>query len=123
MAKTAKIEETTGTTETEAATKITKPRISPVIIGISAAVAMPTNRGGRGGKTTYDWDALEVGQSIAIANKTKKQLASIVTNANKKFAMKDAEGKTVAFSKRFFSVDCDPSTDPEGASVRIFREA
>lgn len=99
-----------------------KTRIAPVIIGISEAVAMPENRSVRGSKSSYDWNGLEIGKSIAIANKTKKQLASVITNANKRFSVKDAAGKVTA-TKRFFTVDCDPKTDPDGASVRIFREA
>jgi len=50
-----------------------KTRIAPVIVGISTAVTMPVNRSAsRGSKSLYDFDALEVGQSIAIKNKTFK---------------------------------------------------
>lgn len=98
-----------------------KSRVPPVIIGISDAVSMPTSRPGRGGKSSYDWDALEVGKSIAVANKSARQLTSIITNANKRYAVKSANG-TISATKHFFVIDCDPSRDPEGASVRIFRD-
>ncbi len=121
------VEKTTKTTKNATAganaevAKVTVKRIAPVIVGISDAVPMPIRTNSRGNKSAYNWDAIEVGKSLAITNKTAKQLASVITNANKRYIAKDAEGKPVV-TKHFFTHDCNPATDPEGASVRIFRD-
>lgn len=133
-----------ATTEVKA-----KPEI--VVIGVSTAVAMPTNRGAkRGNKAIYDLSRLEVGQSLAIKGRKAENLTSTISTANRneEFAtfkkndagevlhavteVKDANGnvvgqakgaKLVASRRVFFAYNCDPKTDPEGADVRIFRDA
>jgi hypothetical protein len=84
--------------------------------------------------------------NFAVMNKTAKQLRSVVSAANKKqlqpasnpdgspkFKMqtlKDAAGNPIAVptqereqehAKYFRVYDVDPSTDPDGASARVFR--
>lgn len=132
---------------TETTTK--KPRVEPVIIGVSSAVPMPTIGKKRGSKPMYDFDLLtSVGMSLAIKNKKAADISAIVSSANRKamvqktnedgtkvFKMtdvKDAAGNVVGSTptaepvmeatKHFFAHDCDPATDPDGASVRIFRD-
>lgn len=129
-------------------TAATTSRIAPVLTGVSNTVTMPepiTTR--RGSKSPYPFDALtEVGSSFGIKNKTAKNMLSIVSNQNRKnrvqkigadgnpifktSEMKDAEGNVTIVptekpemvpTKKFFAVDCDPKTDPDGASVRVFR--
>lgn len=111
-----------ATTETNKA----KSRVAPIFTPVSSSVPMPVRFNNRGSKSAYDFSALEVGQSFGIKNKTAKSCASLVSNANKKHRLSkiDDEGKpTTVQLKSFFIVDCDPSTDPDGASVRIFRSA
>jgi len=120
------------------------------LTGISADVPMPTNAGksNRGGRSLYPFDELEVGQSFGVKNKTQKQLASTVSGANKRHRVevKDANGQTVfktqdvkqadgtivkqptldpqtAPGRIFVAADVDPKTDPDGASVRVWRTA
>jgi len=133
--------------ENQEVSRATVKRVAPVIVGVSSAVTMPTRANNRGSKSLYNFDALAVGQSLVVTNKTAKQLASVITNANKRYlsTKKDAEGNVVyktvkasdgnggitevktseavmIASKRFFATDCDPATDPDGALVRIWRE-
>jgi len=131
-------------------TAATTSRVAPVLTGVSTGVPMPeqvTTR--RGSKSPYPFDALtEVGASFGIKNKTAKNMLSIVSNQNRKnriakidengntvfkmTEMKDGDGNVtkvptekpeMVATKSFFAVDCDPKTDPDGASVRIFRNA
>lgn len=124
-------------------------RVAPELTAISTAVPMPeptTSR--RGSKSPYPFDALTaVGMSFGIKNKTAKNMGSIISNQNRKAMVekKDAEGNTVfktnemkdaegnvthvptsepemVATKHFFAVDCDPKNDPDGASVRVFRD-
>lgn len=124
-------------------------RVAPELTAVSKAVPMPENRSAkRGANSPYPFDALtEVGMSFGVKNKNLKGMASIVSNQNKhalvakvdangnpvfKFTeMKDAAGNVTRVpteepemvpSKRFFAVECDPKTDPDNASVRVFRE-
>lgn len=130
-------------------TETTKGRVAPELTTVSKAVPMPepsTSR--RGSKSPYPFDELtEGGMSFGIKNKTAKNMGSIVSNQNRKAMTekKDAAGNVVfkmneitdgagnktqvpttepemVPTKRFFAVDCDPKTDPDGASVRVFRE-
>lgn len=125
------------------------PRVAPVLTGISTAVPMPEGLGkrGRGGNTLYPFDSLEPGQSFGIKNKTAKNMASVVSGANKRFMVekKDPNGNTVfktnevklpdgtvnhvptlekemIAGRTFIAGDVDPKTDPEGASVRVWRK-
>lgn len=123
---------------------------SAQLTGISADVPMPANMGksNRGGRSLYPFDDLEVGQSFGVRNKTQKQLASTVSGATKRHRVevKDANGNTVFKTtdvkqadgsvvkqptldpqtqpgRIFVSADVDPKTDPDGASVRVWRTA
>lgn len=123
---------------------------SAQLTGISADVPMPANAGktNRGGRSLYPFDDLEVGQSFGVRNKTQKQLASTVSGATKRHRVevKDAAGNVVFKTtdvkqadgtivkqptldpqtqpgRIFVSADVDPKTDPDGASVRVWRTA
>lgn len=124
-------------------------RVAPELTAVSTAVAMPEQPPTRrGSKSPYPFDALtEVGMSFGIKNKTAKNMGSIVSNQNRRnlTQAKDANGNPVfkttemkdgagnvthvpteepemIATKHFFAVDCDPKTDPDGASVRVFRD-
>lgn len=128
------------------------PRVDPVLTTITAAVPMPSRTSKRGSASVYPFDALTaVGMSFGVKNKTAAQMSSIVSNANRKALIKktDATGavifktqeltagdgtKTIVptnepemiASKHFFAVDIDPKAkpaDPDGATVRVFRDA
>jgi len=145
------------TTETPAADAKAE-RVEPVITAVRA-LALPASAKsgrGRGSVSKYPFDSLtapsknEAGEdvfaSFGVANKTAKQLGSIVTNQNKKFRepKKDANGATVfkmqtltaadgattqvptqepemVQSRKFQVFDVDPATDEDGASARVFR--
>jgi hypothetical protein len=126
-----------------------KPRVEPVLTGISTTVPMPERKSKRGSVSLYRFDDLTaVGASFGVKNKTAAQLSTIVSNANRKAVQpkKNAKGNTIfkteelkgadgsitlvptkepetEATKRFFVVDCDPKKDPDGASARVFREA
>lgn len=116
----------------------------------SAAVTMPTaaereKTSKRGGRGIYPLDKLEVGKSIAVIGRAARQLSTTVSTWNAKKLpvldkngapvlqpVKDDDGKPVkgvdgkaemvAVTRKFFAVDTDPATDPEGANARIWRE-
>jgi hypothetical protein len=126
-----------------------KPRVEPQITGVSTAVPMPTRTNKRGSKSSYPFESLAaVGASFGVKNKTAANLASIVSNQNRKSVepkkdeagnviykmapLKDANGAIVGQTptteaetvqlRHFFAVDVDAKTDPDGASVRVFRD-
>lgn len=130
-------------------TKTKEPRIPPVLTKISDAVPMPENIGkrGRGGNSIYPFEKLEVGLSFGIANKTAKAIASVINGANKRFEVdavdaagnavfktqevKQADGSVTVIQtlerekmpgRVFIAADVDPKTDPDGASVRVWRK-
>lgn len=138
------------TETTTPATEAKRTYEAAAITPISESVAMPANIGKsqRGGRSLYPFDDLQVGQSFGVLNKTQKQMASTVSAANKRgrIEVKDAAGNTVFKTqevkqsdgsvvkqptleprtqpgKLFVAADVDPKTDPDGASVRVWRTA
>lgn len=127
------------------------PRVAPVLTAISTAVPMPQNltKRSRGGNSLYPFDSLvEVGQSFGIKNKTAKNLASVISGANKRYMVdavdahgnpvfkqnevKQADGSVTKVptlerekmpGKTFVAADVDPKTDPDGATVRVWRKS
>lgn len=120
------------------------------ITSISDAIPVPANIGKsqRGGRSLYPFDDLAVGQSFGVMNKTQKQMASTVSAANKRHRVEvtDANGQVVYKTQDvkqadgsvvktptldvqtqpgriFVAADVDSKTDPDGASVRIWRTA
>lgn len=121
--------------------------LSTAAIAMPTAEERSKSRGRGGNKTFYNFAALELFKSIAVIGRTAKQLSSTVSSANKadaKHFVTDDKGKAVMVpttddagnvvkgadgkplmtekTKKFFVVDCDPATDPEGATARIWRE-
>lgn len=124
-------------------------RVEPELTPITSDIPMPTPpRGGRRGSVSlFPFDALQVGQSFGVKNKTLQQMQGVISNQNKKgrtpkldengnkvmkmTTAKNAEGQEIQVptnepetveGKRFFGIECDPKTDPEGATVRVFRQ-
>lgn len=118
-------------------------RKPPEITAVSSTIAMPERTNKRGSTSLYPFDALTAaGMSFGVKGKTAKQMSTIVSNANKKrrTVRKDATtGQPVPkidpatqqpiagefeydVSAHFFAVDADPRKDPDGASVRVFRD-
>lgn len=63
------------------------PRVEPILSSIlpAGAIPMPSKPNNRGSKTAYPFDQLTaVGMSFGVLNKTPEQLASIVSNMNRK---------------------------------------
>lgn len=122
-------------------------REAPTVIVSSAALAMPTKaerekmKKKRGGNVQYyDLSTLAVGKSLAIIGRTAKNLSTTISQNNKEeWPVLNADGKPVMIQKTdpagnkvsvpktekrtFFAIDCDPATDPDKATARIWREA
>lgn len=126
-------------------------RISPELTKVRTDVVMPpvaARSAKRGIKSVYPFDALEVGQSFGVTNKTFKQLASVVSSQNRKHLVhktdangnvitrpvtaKTRDGQTVTTAgtkpvmvatKRFVCAEVSPKSDPDKASVRVWRVA
>lgn len=125
-----------------------KKRIEPELTGVSNKVEMPERVSKRGSKSKYPFDALtEKGMSFGIKNKTAANMGSVVSGQNRKHKelvtdadgnpvfetqeLKGADGSVtevptdkqkVEIQRHFFAMDVDPKKDPDGASVRIFRD-
>lgn len=136
----------TETTTTTAAPAKTGARVAPEITTITANVPVP-EKTRRGAKSLYPFDELEIGASFGVKNKTASNMASIVSNQNRRAmeVKKDETGAVVyktkelkgadgtvtnvptdepemVETKRFICADVDPKTDPAGASVRVWRQ-
>lgn len=120
-----------------------------VILGIRSDIPVPEVKSKRGSKSKYDFDKLEVGQSIGVIGRTAKSLNSTINGANRKYSrqkldsstneplfemieMKDQAGNVTARvpnkekpimekTREFAAYDADPKTDPDKATARIFR--
>lgn len=123
------------------------PRVAPVLTAVSSTVPMPDRNAARGSKTIYPFEMLTaIGMSFGIKNKTAKQLASIISNQNRKVGptKRNPDGSIVYKTqdmtapdgsvtkvptsepetlpgKKYFAIDCDAKKDPDNANVRIFR--
>jgi len=121
----------------------TPTKIKPEVTAIVDDYPLPTRQssGGRSGKTIYDFEKLEIGQSFAVKGKTVKGMASTVSSANERYreVVKDATGNSIMIddpknpgkkieaknqTRKFICGAVDP-TDPRnaGASVRVWRVA
>lgn len=125
-----------------------KVREVPVITGIRSDISIPVAISNRGAKSLYNFDTLEIGQSIGVKNKTAKQLASVVSNFNRsagnREVIKNPDGSTVfkmqdltdangvvtkvpttepetRAIKEIAVFNVDPAKDPDGATARVFR--
>lgn len=119
------------------------------ITAVSTAVQMPVKVSNRGSTSQYPFAALTaVGMSFGVKNRTRKNMTSIVSNANRKAPqvpkldannnpvfktqeVKDAAGNVTKIPTQepetvgavhYVAVEVDPKTDPDGASVRVFRD-
>lgn len=139
----------TAPDSTVTAPKTNAPRVAPIVTNASNSVAMPERSSNRGSKTSYPFESLSaVGMSYGVKNKTALQMSSIVSNQNRKpgAIKKDANGATIFKTqkmdmgdgtskdiptsepdtlpgKHYFAMDVDPKKDPDGASVRVWRDA
>lgn len=96
----------------------------PILPVIDQGVAIPEKKPRATRASMYNFDDMEVGDSIhvGITEKRKspaKSLASTVANANKKYKTEDEAG-VVVVSRKFIIREVD-DTDPRGPGARIFR--
>lgn len=127
-----------------------KTRVEPELTKVTSEVEMPIRTRGAGGKSKYPFaDLTEKGMSFGVKNKTANDLASVVSAQNRKeenferetdeqgnpaFEMQEIKGTDGKVTKvptekplmkcvrKFFASNvADPSQDPDGASVRVFR--
>lgn len=132
------------------ATEAAAPKAAAfTILSINTAVAMPENISKRrGSQTKFPFADLPVGGSFGLIGRNAKSLSSIVSAQNRhkdnQAPKLDANGAPVfkttevvnqdgtkskiptteietVWIKEFVAVDTDPATDPEGATVRVFR--
>lgn len=100
---------------TPAPVKAKREKAPPPVIGeIAKGIPMPVIvRASPGSKSPFPWDSLEVGDSFPVANKTVKQMSSIVSNQNRKAENQrpklDAAGAQIMKSV--------PATDADGKEV------
>lgn len=111
--------------------KTAEPKIATGTIEGFKPPAKPARTGG--GKTSkYPFDSLGVGEFFTVTNKNKRQMASPVNNANKKYrnVAKDAAGNPQATTqeREFYAVDVDADTAKrlkgtphEGATAMVVR--
>jgi hypothetical protein len=110
------------------AAAVAAPRVAPEITAVSNAVPIPdfASLTGRGSNSQYPFDSLtEVGASFGVKNKTKDQVRVSVSGQNKKHATTTlgADNKPVTTHSKFYvSAEVDPKTDPDGATVRVWRK-
>lgn len=126
-------------------------RVAPSFTAVRTDVQRPTSkRGGGKSELALKLEELTVGASIGLTNKTKRQISSTVSKLNnatdnrrpkldvngqpvmKQGApIKNAEGVVTGYGqpvqefdtvKEFSAFDVDPKSDPDGATVRIFRD-
>lgn len=137
-----------GTPPALAANDAVKPK-GPTIAAIRTDIPIPTKTNSlRGVKSPYEFEKLPVGGSRGVMDKTVKQLSSVVSNFNRRpdnrESVKNEDGSTVFETQEIkapdgtvtkvpttnpvtrpvieiLAVAVDPKTDPDGATVRIFR--
>lgn len=114
-----------------------KPEVKPIRTGVER----PANAKKAGAKSKYDFDSLEVDGSFGVIGKTAASFNSIIYTAEQRFAVdvlgdngqpktrvKKLKGGATevvnqkAKTREFSAYDVDPATDPDGATVRVFRD-
>lgn len=138
-------------TQTAPATEETAVKAKAfTLLGVNATVAMPaTVSKRRGAGSMFPFAELQPGFSFGLIGRTAKSMSAIVSNQNrakdnqapkldtngqaifktKKIKSADGTETTIptlepetVWIKEFFAADVDPATDPEGATVRVFRK-
>lgn len=95
---------------------------TPTVTPPTATVQMPNPNRRLGRRSAYPFEDLtEPGMSFGIVGKSAKDLQSAISNQNRKHRQVMPDG-TVAQARHFFARDVDPETDPDGATVRVFRD-
>lgn len=95
---------------------------TPTVTTPTDAVQMPNPNRRAGRRSAYPFDDLdEQGMSFGIVGKSAKDLQSIISNQNRKYRDVAPDGSPVQ-ERHFFARDVDPETDPDGATVRVFRD-
>lgn len=103
-----------GTAAATPAPAAAKPaKVAPEVTGVSAISITLPDTGRRGGQqSAYPFDSLEVGQFFGVKNKTKEEMASALTNANRKGKQEVTDPSTGAVQKittrHFVSFDVTP---------------
>lgn len=103
-----------------------------VTTGTIEGFALPPKPRGGGSASKYPFDSLGTGEFFSVGNKSRRQMASPVNNANKKYRSqaKDAAGTVISTTqdREFYSVDVDADlakklrgTAHEGAKVLVIR--
>lgn len=133
--KAPKASDTTDTASTPAPAAATKPKsaAAPQIVtgALPAGFTLPEPK--RGGAATYPVDSLEVGGAFGVKNKTKRDMATIVMRANKKYRTEGVDPttrktKVISTEREFYAVDVDADTAAslvgtpfEGSTVLVVR--
>jgi len=110
-------------------------------LGIRMDIARPAGARKAGAKSKYPFDDLEVGGSFGVIGKDAAGFSSIIYSAQQRHAvpvlkadgtpetrMKKLKGGATEIvekkkvTRKFSAYDVDPTTDPENATVRVFRD-
>lgn len=125
-----------------AAPAVKVEKLKAVVLGVTTSVARPENTGTS--RSNYPFDTMEVDASFGVQNRDKASFNSIIYQAHKRHEIEvlgsdglpekvrtktSKKGEPEAFemlnktirTREFEAFDVDAKTDPEGASVRIFR--
>lgn len=132
--------------------KVPAPPAVVKIFTVTSEVKMPDTSTLRPGvESKYGFEAMLVGQSVGVAGRTAKELASTVSGANRRYRVEkrneitgelvtrtvavpvlDDQGATIRVdsklvpemisTKHFIVLDRDPKSDPDGATARIWRD-
>lgn len=95
---------------------------NPTVTTPTHTVQMPNPNRRAGRRSAYPFDDLdEQGMSFGIVGKTAKDMQSTISNQNRKYRRVAADGTTIQ-ERHFFARDVDSETDPDGATVRVFRD-
>lgn len=109
------------------------PRVEPKVVtgALPEGFTPPAPSRGGGNASKYPFDSLDVGGAFGVKNKTRRQMASPLNNAKKKYRteLTAPDGKVTKNQTRdFYSVDVDPvmaetlkGTAFEGSTVLIVR--
>jgi len=137
-------------TKSKAGAPKAEDRVTPVFTAIRDDIKPPvTARRGAKSPVVEKMHELEVGKSFGLTNKTKRQISATVSKENNRDTnqkpkldasgnpvtkpgepVKDANGNVVAQGtpvnvtervKEWGAHDIDPKTDPDKATVRVFR--
>lgn len=98
----------------------TAKRVEPALTAVATGIDLPVRTTKRGSTSLYPFADLEIGACFGVKNKTAKQLASIVSNANKKAMVQETDANGPVFNtKEITGADGTKSVVADRASPKM----